>query len=83
MYWLSCLQDNLANDQQPIYRTPEGKDYVRDTGFVSIMDGEHEVVSNPAGEAPVCIDGALQQMFQSKNPVYKQGRDVCIDEDNN
>ena len=64
-------------------QTRSGKDYVRDTGFVTILDEANKVVSNPGGEAPVYIDGALQKMYQAANPIFNHGHDVCIDEDKN
>lgn len=51
------------------------------TGFITILDGENKVISNPGGEAPQYQDGILQQTFQMANPVFQHGHDVCIDED--
>ncbi|MFS4466673.1 6-bladed beta-propeller [Maribacter sp. 2210JD10-5] len=63
--------------------TKEGKNYVRDTGFTTILDGNNKVVSNPGGEAPEYKNGELQQMFQAKNPTFNHGHDVFVDEDKN
>lgn len=76
-------------DDQNIYsgvcwsRTREGKDYVRDTGFVTILDGNNVVVSNPGGEAPKYENGKLQTMYQAQKPVFNHGHDVFVDEDKN
>ncbi|MEO1010065.1 MAG: twin-arginine translocation signal domain-containing protein [Bacteroidota bacterium] len=64
-------------------RTREGKDYVRDTGFVTIMDVKNKVVSNPGGEPPHYENGELKTMYQSKDPIFNHGHDVCVDNDKN
>lgn len=64
-------------------RTEDGKDYVRDTGFVTILDADNKVVSNPGGEAPRYEKGQLQPLLQAKKAVFNHGHDVCIDEDKN
>jgi hypothetical protein len=53
------------------------------TGFVTILDGNNKVVSNPGGNAPVYKDDVLQPTLQSANPVFQHGHDVCVDEDKN
>jgi hypothetical protein len=62
--------------------TKEGKGWVKDTGFVTITEGD-KVVSNPGGTAPEYINGKLQPMFQAENKVFNHGHDVCVDEDKN
>jgi hypothetical protein len=52
------------------------------SGFVTILDRENKVVSNPGGTAPEYRDGQLQLMLQ-KEPVFKHCHDVCIDQDEN
>lgn len=52
------------------------------SGFVTILNGENKVVSNPAGTAPEYVDGELQLMVQEK-PIFKHCHDVCVDEDKN
>ncbi|MGM0944671.1 MAG: 6-bladed beta-propeller [Bacteroidota bacterium] len=52
------------------------------SGFVTILDAENKVVSNPGGTAPTYIDGELQLMVQN-TPVFKHCHDVCIDQDKN
>lgn len=63
--------------------TRDGKKWHPNTGFVTILDRENKVISNPGGEAPEYKDGKLQPMFQSKDKPFNHGHDVCIDEDMN
>lgn len=53
-----------------------------DSGFVTILDKNNKVVSNPGGTAPKYIDGQLQLMVQDQ-AIIKHGHDVCIDDDKN
>ncbi len=57
------------------YLTPE-------SGFVTILNGENKVVSNPGGTRPKYIDGDLDLMVQDK-PIFKHCHDVCVDDDKN
>ncbi len=52
------------------------------SGFVTILDKENKVVSNPGGTAPEYRNGELQLMVQ-KEAVFKHCHDVCIDQDEN
>lgn len=52
------------------------------SGFVTILDREDRVISNPGGTSPVYRDGELQVMVQEQ-PVFDHCHDVCIDEDKN
>jgi hypothetical protein len=52
------------------------------SGFVTILDKDNRVVSNPGGTAPEYRNGELQLMVQSQ-PVFKHCHDVCIDQDEN
>lgn len=52
------------------------------SGFVTILDKNDQVVSNPGGTAPVYRDGALQLMVQ-ETPLFHHCHDVCVDEDKN
>ncbi|ERM84714.1 peptidylglycine monooxygenase [Rhodonellum psychrophilum GCM71 = DSM 17998] len=52
------------------------------SGFVTILDQNNRVVSNPGGTAPVYLDEKLQLMVQEK-PIFKHCHDVCIDQDEN
>lgn len=53
-----------------------------DSGFVTILDGDNQVVSNPGGTAPEYRDGVLQLMVQAE-PIFKHCHDVCVDDDEN
>lgn len=63
--------------------THEGKKWVSNTGFVTILDKTNKVVSNPGGEAPKYVKGKLQKMYQAKTPIFNHGHDVCVDGDKN
>ncbi|MEX0779064.1 MAG: hypothetical protein WD037_04980 [Balneolales bacterium] len=52
------------------------------SGFVTILNAQNQVISNPAGTAPVYDDGELQLMVQD-SPIFNHCHDVCIDEDKN
>ena len=47
-------------------------------GFVTILDGQGVVVSNPGGHAPVYKEDRLQLMLQDQ-PVFKNCHDVAVD----
>jgi hypothetical protein len=53
-----------------------------DSGFVTILDQQDRVVSNPGGTAPKYVKGELQLMLQA-GPFFKHCHDVCIDGDEN
>ncbi len=53
-----------------------------DSGFVTILDKNDKVVSNPGGAKPKYKGGELQLMFQN-TPLFNHCHDVCIDEDKN
>lgn len=50
------------------------------SGFVTILDAQHKVVSNLAGSTPVYQDGHLQEMYQTVK-AFSYPHDVCIDDD--
>jgi len=52
------------------------------SGFVTILDKDNKVVSNPGGTRPEYRDGHLQLMVQSE-AIFQHCHDVCIDEDKN
>lgn len=52
-------------------------------GFVTILDRDNRVVSNPGGRAPRYTDaGELLVMLQDQ-PVFLHGHDVCADDEDN
>lgn len=61
----------------------EGKQLGDDSGFVTILDKNNMVVSNPGGEAPVYRNGVLQQTLRAAVPVFEHGHDVCVDDEQN
>lgn len=52
------------------------------SGFVTILDKQNRVVSNPGGTKPVYNNGELELMVQDK-PIFKHCHDVCVDDDKN
>ncbi len=52
------------------------------SGFVTILNEQDQVISNPGGSTPHYIDGKLQLMVQSQ-PIFQHCHDVCIDGDKN
>ena len=63
--------------------TKDGRKWVKDTGFVTVLEGDNKVVSNPGGTAPEYKEGKLQQMFQTDDKIFNHGHDVCVDNDKN
>ncbi|TQO39676.1 secreted protein [Arenibacter algicola] len=51
-------------------------------GFVTILDRENKVVSNPGGTKPKYKNGKLKLMLQHQT-VFKNCHDVCVDGDKN
>ncbi len=52
------------------------------SGFVTILNTNDEVISNPGGTKPNYVNGELQLMVQDE-PIFKHCHDVCIDDDKN
>ncbi len=52
------------------------------SGFVTILDVNNRVVSNPGGTEPK-YDGENLQLMVQENPVFKHCHDVCVDQDEN
>lgn len=52
------------------------------SGFVTILDRNDRVVSNPGGTPPEYRAGELQLMVQDA-PVFMHCHDVCVDDDQN
>jgi hypothetical protein len=53
------------------------------SGFVTILDVNNKMVSNPGGNVPVYKSGALQPALALSNRVFHHGHDVCVDNDKN
>jgi len=54
----------------------------KNLGFITILNKENRVVSNPGGTAPSYHNGHLQTIYQEK-AIFKHCHDVCIDDDKN
>lgn len=52
------------------------------SGFVTILDKNNKVVSNPGGTKPEYKNGVLQPMF-NEGSIFYHGHDVCVDDDKN
>lgn len=52
------------------------------SGFVTILNKENKVVSNPGGTRPVYKGGEPELMVQDQ-PIFKHCHDVCVDDDKN
>ncbi|MFT7032215.1 MAG: hypothetical protein ACJA2S_000714 [Cyclobacteriaceae bacterium] len=52
------------------------------TGYVTILDENDKVVSNPGGQAPRYVNGELQNQIQEV-PFIRHGHDVCVNGDQN
>ncbi len=52
------------------------------SGFVTILDKNDKVISNPGGTKPVYEGDQLQLIVQDK-PIFNHCHDVCIDNDKN
>lgn len=53
-----------------------------DLGFVTILNQNDKVISNPGGTKPEYKDGHLLPLFQDQK-VFKHCHDVCVDNDEN
>lgn len=53
-----------------------------DTGMISILDKNNQLVSAPGGCAPAYVDGQLKSVYQQVK-VFKHPHDVCVDADDN
>ena len=47
-------------------------------GFITILDDQDRVISNPGGQEPRYEEGRLKVMLQDK-PVFHNCHDVCAD----
>lgn len=52
------------------------------TGFISILDKNNQLISAPGGNPPVYQQDKLSSMYQQIQ-LFKHPHDVCIDEDEN
>ncbi len=52
------------------------------TGFVTVLDKDNQLVSAPGGSPPRYTDGELDPVYQTLQ-LFKHPHDVCVDEDEN
>ncbi len=52
-------------------------------GFVTILDKENKVISNPGGTAPKYDENGKLKLMLQDQPVFKNCHDVCIDKNKN
>ncbi|MFY0654875.1 MAG: 6-bladed beta-propeller [Cyclobacteriaceae bacterium] len=63
--------------------TEENYNMQMNLGFVTILDKNNRVASNPGGTKPTYkSNGQLELMMQDK-PIFKHCHDVCVDDDKN
>jgi hypothetical protein len=53
------------------------------SGFVTILDKQNKVISNPGGTSPNYKSGSLQPVMQDETAVFSHCHDVCIDDEKN
>ena len=53
-----------------------------DSGFITILDKDNKVISNPGGTAPVYENDKLKLITQNI-PLFNHCHDVCVDNDKN
>jgi peptidylamidoglycolate lyase len=54
----------------------------KESGFVTILDKNNKVISNPGGNEPAYINNQLSESYQTTK-VFKYPHDVCIDDEEN
>lgn len=54
----------------------------KQSGFVTILDKDYKVVSNPGGSEPVYVDDKLEEMSQTTKH-FQYPHDVCVDDEEN
>ena len=52
------------------------------TGFISILDKNNQLISAPGGNSPTYKNGKLEKMFQTLK-IFKHPHDVCVDDEEN
>ena len=53
------------------------------SGFVTILDKNNKVISNPGGTEPQYDKAGELQLMVQADPLFKHCHDVCVDEDKN
>lgn len=57
-------------------------DGAANSGFVSILNENNQLISAPGGSTPTYINGQLQSLHQTIK-IFQHPHDVCVDEDEN
>lgn len=52
------------------------------SGFITILDKNNKVVSNPGGTSPEYVNGNLNELSQA-DKVFQYPHDVCVDDEEN
>lgn len=52
------------------------------SGFITILDKNNKVVSNPGGTSPEYVNGKLNELSQA-DKVFQYPHDVCVDDEEN
>src|SRR6185369_4676977 len=52
------------------------------SGFVTILDKNFKVISNPGGSEPTYVNQSLQEMYQTEG-YFQHPHDVCVDDEEN
>ena len=55
----------------------------QNSGFVTILDKNNKVISNPGGTAPVYKNGKISERMVQDQKIFNHCHDVCIDNDEN
>jgi peptidylamidoglycolate lyase len=63
--------------------TKENYNMQLNLGFVTILDKDNKVVSNPGGTKPTYKENGMLDMMQQEQPIFKHCHDVCVDNDKN
>lgn len=78
----ACICRPVIKDQFIYLATIWSGTGAANTGFISILDENNQLISAPGGSVPEYVDGQLQAMQQALR-VFKHPHDVCIDKDDN
>ena len=69
--------DNLFAGVCWSHEEREGEWWLKHSGFVTVLDKDDRVVSNPGGTAPEYRDGKLLKAARNERKTFYHGHDVC------
>ncbi len=72
----------VIKDENVYLATIWSGDGGNNTGFVSVLDKQNQLISAPGGSLPNYQNGVLERMYQTLQ-LFKHPHDVCVDEDDN